>query len=376
MITCQLLSQNPKIFLSQANEMGVCINRTSFRFPLAYKPRFILSIIFSDKLRLNMAAPKKSTPKFKVVGRHFFLTYPQCPVPKEDLLAHLQSIVAVQDYAIGQEKHADGNLHLHAYIKLSKRTSFSKQDKFDYLTHHPNIQVVRNVAAVRQYVQKDGNYIASIKLDPWLAAIQHAKDGNIDIAMQELPAKDIVMSGNKIRANLENLRVRDNNINKSYLFKVVPGIDGWHRKLHTLWLHGPSGIGKTQYAKSLFNNPLIVRHMDQLKQLRDTNDGIIFDDMSFAHWPREAVIHLVDLRDDSGLNVKHGHVVIPAGLPRVITSNVWIWPIDDTNAIRRRVHYVNVREDIRIMTDDQKEPEPQMWPTRDEPSYFIFLPDV
>lgn len=89
----------------------------------------------------------------------------------------------------------------------------------------------------------------------------------------------------------------------------------------SLFLWGASGLGKTYFALSHFKTPLFVRHVDQLKELSQANDGIIFDDMSFAHWPRTACIHILDVALDSQINVKHSMVSIPAGIARIFTSN-------------------------------------------------------
>jgi hypothetical protein len=86
-------------------------------------------------------------------------------------------------------------------------------------------------------------------------------------------------------------------------------------------MHGTSGSGKTNFALSHFKTPLLVRHIDKLKDLTTEHDGIVFDDLTFAHWPVSACIHLTDLAFDSDINVKHGMRTIPAGMPRFITTN-------------------------------------------------------
>lgn len=87
-------------------------------------------------------------------------------------------------------------------------------------------------------------------------------------------------------------------------------------------LRGPSNVGKTQYAKTFFKKPLLVRHMDKLKQFDETvHDGIIFDDLSFGHWPRSSMIGLLDVEEEADINVKNSMVVIPAGTPRIFTTN-------------------------------------------------------
>lgn len=103
-------------------------------------------------------------------------------------------------------------------------------------------------------------------------------------------------------------------------------------------LVGPSGIGKTQFAKTLFPNPLLIRHVDKLKLYNDNyHGGIIFDDMQFTHWPESSQIHICDVTDDSDINVKHSIVTIPAGTKRVMTCNDDRIPVNLMDpAIRRR----------------------------------------
>lgn len=89
-----------------------------------------------------------------------------------------------------------------------------------------------------------------------------------------------------------------------------------------LVLRGPPNGGKTQYAKTFFKKPLLVRHPDKLKSFdENVHDGIIFDDQSYGHWPRESVIHLMDVEEEADINVKNSMVTIPAGTPRIFTTN-------------------------------------------------------
>ena len=120
-----------------------------------------------------------------------------------------------------------------------------------------------------------------------------------------------------------------------------------HKSKLTCVIIGPSGKGKTQLALSAFNNPLLVSHTDNLKELTDSHDGIVFDDMNFSHWPRESVIHLTDLEETRGINVKGDVANIPAKLPRIITSNkdiLELLPIDPHGSINRRIHIVIISD--------------------------------
>lgn len=116
---------------------------------------------------------------------------------------------------------------------------------------------------------------------------------------------------------------------------------------------GRSGMGKTQFAIHHFQNPLIVSHIDDLKNLNPTIDGIIFDDMNFQHWPPTSCIHICDMDLPRSINVKYGTIEIPAGTPRIFTSNrefEEIWSKDCTfeemNAIRRRCDITTFDEEL------------------------------
>ncbi len=84
---------------------------------------------------------------------------------------------------------------------------------------------------------------------------------------------------------------------------------------------GETRTGKSHFAASHFNNPLFVRHIDKLSSLCSDHDGIIFDDMSFKHWPPEAIIHLLDEEFDSDINIRYKTAFIPAHTRKIFTHN-------------------------------------------------------
>jgi len=93
----------------------------------------------------------------------------------------------------------------------------------------------------------------------------------------------------------------------------------FEKKSVLLW--GPSNTGKTSYALAHFKNALLVSHVDKLKQLSPDNDGIVFDDMAFKHWPPESIIHLLDYDLPRDIHVRYGTVSIPQNTIKVFTHN-------------------------------------------------------
>jgi hypothetical protein len=101
-----------------------------------------------------------------------------------------------------------------------------------------------------------------------------------------------------------------------------------------------SKIGVTETRRELLD-------MEEIEE--DGNWGIIFDDMSFAHLHREAQLAIVDVYDDTDIHIRYSVAHLPAGTPRIVTSNRNLDEIflatDD--AIRRRLQVIDMK---RIQT--------------------------
>lgn len=165
----------------------------------------------------------------------------------------------------------------------------------------------------------------------------------INIIMDKKP-RDYCLYGSAIQRNLE--------ASKKKAFKKPYSLTDFNRApldfKKTSHVYGPSGTGKTSFVTAHFENPLFVRHIEALKKLSPDNDAIIFDDMSFLHWPTESVIALVDQDFDSDINVRYTVVNIPANTKKVFTHNMRdIFYKPECNeeqkaAIDRRVDYFQV----------------------------------
>lgn len=102
---------------------------------------------------------------FRFNSRNVFLTYPQCPAEKLDLLAWLQTTFPIKDWIITKEAHEDGSPHLHVVLQFNRKVNKRNADCFDYpvedRTYHPNIQTPRKINDCIEYCKKDGDYLAS-----------------------------------------------------------------------------------------------------------------------------------------------------------------------------------------------------------------------
>jgi hypothetical protein len=87
-----------------------------------------------------------------------------------------------------------------------------------------------------------------------------------------------------------------------------------------LW--GEAGSGKTCLAQTLMPTAIFVTHMDDLLRFdKSQHEGLIFDDMSFHHLPREAQIHVVDCEQDRSIHCRYSCAHIPAETKKIFTTN-------------------------------------------------------
>lgn len=116
-----------------------------------------------------------------------------------------------------------------------------------------------------------------------------------------------------------------------------PQISNW-TKVHVV--QGAAGIGKTQWALGHFSNPLMVSHIDDLLQFdAETHDGIIFDDLSVAHQPRNCQVHIADMEAPRSIHCRYVAAHIPAMTKKIFTCNPGYCPFANPEdpAIARRV---------------------------------------
>lgn len=150
-------------------------------------------------------------------------------------------------------------------------------------------------------------------------------------------------------------------------FYLPPGLCDWKRSEETLHLWGASGVGKTKLAQALLGEGpdgryLLVRHLTALKR-REEGCPIIFDDINFKCLDTEEVIHIVDVCDETDVNIKHSVAHIERGTARIVTSNsADIWPGDPAGSIGRRVRSIECKAPLHRDLQDQRGEEREAAP--------------
>lgn len=114
-----------------------------------------------------------NSPSFRLNSQQIFLTYPQAESLSKEVLQNFfynfkytsrrNVEFTVERFLVAQERHEDGGMHFHAYLKLSGKPNITTNRLFDVDGHHPNIQGVRSSKNVLHYCKKDGDYISKEK---------------------------------------------------------------------------------------------------------------------------------------------------------------------------------------------------------------------
>lgn len=97
---------------------------------------------------------------FKFQARYALLTYAQCgDLDPWSVSDHLSSLGA--ECIVARENHADGGVHLHAFVDFGKRFISRDVKKFDVGGCHPNIEPSKGRPWVGyDYAIKDGDVVA------------------------------------------------------------------------------------------------------------------------------------------------------------------------------------------------------------------------
>lgn len=100
-------------------------------------------------------------------AKHFALTFPQVgaadqPFPWEEVKASIKRLrdkVGVSVAVVGAERHADGNWHCHAYIRLIQKRFITHAQLDEIFGKHGNYQRVISQGAWLKYICKEGDYL-------------------------------------------------------------------------------------------------------------------------------------------------------------------------------------------------------------------------
>jgi len=94
---------------------------------------------------------------FQLNAKNVGLTYSQCTVSKEDMLAHLRTLFPDAAIRVGHELHENGGHHLHVYIQSPVPIRTRDCRFFDYSGFHPKVESVRSTRSWYDYCGKEND---------------------------------------------------------------------------------------------------------------------------------------------------------------------------------------------------------------------------
>jgi len=287
-------------------------------------------------------------------------------------------------FVVGVERHSNPAdpqraMHLHVVIASDRAVDVADENYFDLRmtgwntlkAHYDRIgATLRDLHKVIHYCMKDGDYVVCPEwaVVPKPVDVQgrslaealnmaETREEAADILQIEFP-RDYYMNGTRVLPMID-ARFGDFVTPKYSLEQFVrQALNLKENKV--IVLYGKSGAGKTEFALAHFERPLLVSEMDDLKGLTARNDGIVFDDMEFTTLSAKAVIKLLDTSYKRSIQARYRNAVIPAGLPRIFTTNLhMVYPhshifppgknSEQYEAITRR--YTAVRVDGNLFRD-------------------------
>jgi len=282
------------------------------------------------------------------------VTDPKYSFAEEQHLARLVDAGKLRYFAFGVERcPSTGRPHLQGFLGFSRdvrkstvdgllrplQQSFYNtamrgklQDSVEYCSKASSLFVYGELPV-------NNDKVGQCEKERWDAALKNIKSANLD----DIPSDIFIRYYGAIKSIASDYAAAESPEFKLDEF-TLPRIPLEDLKVSSYVIHGPPGTGKTSFALAHFERPLLVSHMDALKAFRPGfHDGIIFDDMSFFHLPRESQIHIVDQAHTRQIHCRYAAASIPKNTPKIFTTNVDAGAIFlQDAAISRRIKKVYV----------------------------------
>nr|WHF59404.1 replication associated protein [Horsegram yellow mosaic virus] len=299
--------------------------------------------------------------RFAINAKNYFLTYPRCPLTKEDTLEQLLDLSTPVNKKIHSHlprAYENGEPHLHVLLQFEGKFHTRNQRFFDLVsstrsTHfHPNIQAAQSCSDVKQYMEKDGDVLdhGTFQIDGRSArgGKQSANDAYaealncgsksqaLDILKEKAP-KDYILQFHNLNCNLNKIFISPIQAYVSPYsidtFNRVPEyISSWAsenvrdpaarpERPISIVIEGDSRTGKTMWARALGPHNYLCGHLDLNDKIFSNEAWYnVIDDVD-PHYLKHFKEFMGAQRDWQS-NVKYGKPThIKGGIPTIFLCN-------------------------------------------------------
>lgn len=326
--------------------------------------------------------------RFRINTKRVLLTYPHYNEEPSIVLTILNNIKPIHRGIACLELHQDGQPHVHAALEFETKVNSVNGRLFDIEddegVHHPNIETsVRSWGACVNYCRKEGTLEIAVFGAASAEDLVRGHGGSLPDQSQTGDVFSVATNAQSLPHWIQ--WCIDNRISSTYcqliwehvrgsraptleqnqpLPIVVTNVQlrtlGWSNDVRTLVICGPSGIGKTSWAKANAPCPaLVVTDIDDLKCYDPhRHRSIIFDEIRctgardhygrwVGAWPLTAQIKLTTWDDPVSIRIRYTLARIPAHVPKIFTCTDTICFTFDEQ-INRRISILNLYTDREI----------------------------
>lgn len=146
---------------------------------------------------------------FRVAAVKHFLTYSQCPLDKLFVFEFIKDLEPNFKYlCVSNEKHQDGNGHVHVYIEFHSKRDIKSESHFNIdfgdQTYHPNHKAGNKNSAT--YTKKDGDFVEegiAGSNSEWKAALQKRTASEAFEHILDQHPRDAIIFHSAIKSFLE-----------------------------------------------------------------------------------------------------------------------------------------------------------------------------
>nr|UBJ26197.1 replication-associated protein [Red panda feces-associated genomovirus] len=311
---------------------------------------------------------------FRFQGQCVFLTYAQAEriEDKQELVTFLQGRGQPNKILVAQEFHEDGGIHYHAIVSWETRRDIRDVRYFDLRGVHPNMQVTRKIKDVLRYVTKDGDFTnigwtlpKPEKEDVFTALREEMALSNDATKVIQATIARTGTAGlrmyNNVAAYVDRMSVPDKvfepmrdwilafpaleaaalNAVTQFVEDVAVGY-GPRDARKSLWLWGPSRMGKTELGRSLGTH----WYMNTAWNVDCYSDNAEYGVLDDIEWPALQRYYrgIMGLQRDVTVTDKYRKKsVIAGGKPVLILSNeLPVFTVQEALWLEANVNFVHI----------------------------------